>query len=102
MPTASKNGKRTTPVVLTRELTDAQRAIVEQSIPAQDDGSTGAESGLSPDHDTITKRAYELYQQEGFVDGRALDHWLEAERQVLSSRSDHNQMEIDSHNQHTA
>jgi hypothetical protein len=86
MPTQSRTGKRTTPVVLSRELTDAQQAIADQPIPSQLHESTQLESGPSPDHETITKRAYELYQQEGSIDGRALDHWLEAERQVLSPR----------------
>jgi Protein of unknown function (DUF2934) len=85
MPTQSKTGKRTTPVVLSRELTDAQQAIVDEPIPSPRHESTHPESGPSPDHETITKRAYELYQQEGCIDGRALNHWLEAERQVLSS-----------------
>lgn len=102
MPTASKNGKRTTPVVLTRELTDEQRAIAEQSTSTQADGGTGTESGLSSDHETITKRAYELYQEDGFVDGRALDHWLEAEREVLSSRYNDYKMEIGRNNGHNA
>jgi hypothetical protein len=83
MSLQSGTGKNTTPVVLTRELTDAQRAIADQPVPSQGHVNTQPEPGLSPDHETITKRAYELYQQEGCIDGRALDHWLEAERQVL-------------------
>jgi hypothetical protein len=84
MPTQSRTEKRTPPVVLSRELTDAQQAIADQPIPSQRHESAQLESGPSPNHETITKRAYELYQQEGCIDGRALDHWLEAERQVLS------------------
>lgn len=83
MSTQSRTGERTTPVVLSRELTDAQRAIADQPIPSQGHVSTQPEPRLSPDHETITKRAYELYQQDGCIDGRALDHWLEAERQLL-------------------
>lgn len=80
-PTQSRT--RITPVILSGELTDAQRAIADQPVPSQGDATTQPESRLSPDHETITKRAYELYQQEGCIDGRALDHWLEAERQIL-------------------
>jgi hypothetical protein len=32
----------------------------------------------------IAKRAHELYMDRGCRDGRALDDWLEAEREVLS------------------
>lgn len=31
----------------------------------------------------IAGRAYELYMRRGRTDGRAMDDWLEAERQVL-------------------
>lgn len=31
----------------------------------------------------IAHRAYELYEQEGCCHGHDLDHWLEAERQIL-------------------
>jgi hypothetical protein len=31
----------------------------------------------------IRRRAYELYEQRGYVDGNDLDDWLEAESEVL-------------------
>ena len=31
--------------------------------------------------EAIERRAYELWQAEGFPEGRALDHWLQAERE---------------------
>lgn len=34
-------------------------------------------------HDSITQRAYELFEQEGHAHGRALDHWLNAEKEML-------------------
>ena len=33
----------------------------------------------------IRRRAYELYQQRGRIDGFALDDWLQAEAEVLKS-----------------
>lgn len=33
-------------------------------------------------HARISKRAYALYEEHGREDDRALEHWLEAERQV--------------------
>ena len=38
-------------------------------------------------HARISERAYELYEQYGREDGHALDHWLEAERQVINQDS---------------
>ena len=34
----------------------------------------------------IRRRAYELYEQRGRVDGFALDDWLEAEREILGAQ----------------
>ncbi len=34
--------------------------------------------------DEIAKVAYELYEKSGFIDGRDLDNWLEAERIVMA------------------
>ncbi len=31
----------------------------------------------------ITQRAYELHAERGYREGRALDDWLEAEREIL-------------------
>ena len=33
-------------------------------------------------HDRIAQKAYEMYERDGKVDGRALNHWLEAEQAV--------------------
>lgn len=35
--------------------------------------------------ETIARRAYELYVQDGAQDGRDLDHWLRAERELVSA-----------------
>lgn len=40
-----------------------------------------------PFHARISERAYALYEQHGREDGHALDHWLEAERQLTDQGS---------------
>lgn len=35
-------------------------------------------------HEQIRRRAYELYEQRGRVDGHDLDDWLESESEVMS------------------
>ena len=40
-----------------------------------------------PFHARISERAYALYEQHGREDGHALDHWLEAERQLTNQGS---------------
>ena len=41
------------------------------------------EPGLDDPQACIAHRAYELYEQEGCCPGHDLDHWLQAERQIL-------------------
>jgi Protein of unknown function (DUF2934) len=45
---------------------------------------------LSPCDDLqvlIAKRAYELYRERGYQGGSALDDWLDAEREILTSQA---------------
>ena len=37
-------------------------------------------------HEQIAKRAYELFEAGGSLDGNAMDHWLEAERESLQRK----------------
>ncbi|MGH7142691.1 MAG: DUF2934 domain-containing protein [Planctomycetota bacterium] len=41
-----------------------------------------ADKGTGPSHETIAKRAYELYEESGCQNGRCLDHWLQAEQDL--------------------
>jgi hypothetical protein len=55
------------------------------------DGSTNGRSedwaeGCEPLHQRIAELAYILYERSGFQDGKDLEHWLEAERQVKAVR----------------
>jgi hypothetical protein len=54
-------------------------------------GSTNGRSedwaeGCEPLHQRIAELAYILYERSGFQDGKDLEHWLEAERQVKAVR----------------
>jgi hypothetical protein len=47
--------------------------------------STAKAQPISPDavsRDQIATRAYEIFQQEGSLHGRDLDHWLRAETEL--------------------
>jgi len=37
--------------------------------------------------DEVRQRAYELWEESGREDGRAQDHWLQAETEVLARRN---------------
>ena len=36
--------------------------------------------------ESIRRRAYELYEQRGRIEGFALDDWLQAEREILGAQ----------------
>lgn len=39
---------------------------------------------FTPDQSAIALRAWEIWQREGCPEGRALDHWLMAERELVT------------------
>jgi len=43
-------------------------------------------SYLSDIEEHIHRRAYDLYEQRGRIDGFALDDWLQAEREILGAQ----------------
>jgi hypothetical protein len=43
-------------------------------------------SNSSDIEERIRRRAYNLYEQRGRVDGFALDDWLQAEREILGAQ----------------
>jgi hypothetical protein len=45
--------------------------------------STGRQDELQ---DRVRQRAYELWEREGRPAGREYDHWLQAEREVVTTR----------------
>ena len=46
------------------------------------------QSVSSPDdlQGKISRRAYQLYEEGGWVNGHDMDHWLKAEREILKAR----------------
>ncbi len=44
--------------------------------------SSAISSVTTPTEEQLMTRAYEIWENEGHPEGRALDHWLEAHRQL--------------------
>ena len=40
----------------------------------------------TPTHDEISARAHKIYETEGRPDGKAMQHWLQAEAQLINER----------------
>ena len=57
-------------------------ATSAKTVPAAAPGPTGA---TAPTPDEIATRAYELFQQEGGIDGHDMEHWLRAEEELKST-----------------
>lgn len=55
------------------------------SPPAEQSGSAIQISKADWTHERIARRAYELYEQRGRQEGRALEDWVNAERQLVGA-----------------
>jgi hypothetical protein len=45
-------------------------------------GEGGASREMMLSNEEIAERAYQIYEREGRTDGRAMDHWLQAETEL--------------------
>ena len=69
-----------------------QRTSLQQNNPSMERGNgndntaraSGREQVFSSDE--IAERAYQIFEREGRMDGRDMDHWLQAERELRSER----------------
>lgn len=57
--------------------------VASDVISRTDVSSEPREDTRSPSEDQIRSRAYEIYIESGYEDGRATEHWLAAERELL-------------------
>ncbi|BAY11820.1 DUF2934 domain-containing protein [Calothrix sp. NIES-2098] len=42
-----------------------------------------------PDEDSIRLKAYEIWQKSGYADGKSVEHWLQAERELTGLKNLH-------------
>ena len=43
-------------------------------------------TAFRPTYDAIARRAYEMYEESGRPDGRDVEFWLKAERELITQR----------------
>ena len=73
---------------LSRTTAPRAPATSPTSAAGEQTGQTAqATRGAAADHSRIAQRAYELYEQRGRQDGRALEDWLEVERELVERRT---------------
>jgi hypothetical protein len=63
----------------TRQPADAARSISAAAM-------TPAESNYTPAPDEVARKAYFTYVNEGSQDGHEVQHWLQAEAQLIAER----------------
>jgi hypothetical protein len=73
-----------------------QRASIQQmqrNNPSLDRGNGGGNGNASASgrdqvftSEEIAERAYQIFEREGRMDGRDMDHWLQAERELRMER----------------
>ena len=64
------------------------------AAPAQNAQTSGNGNGGAPESsdteifssDEIAERAYQIFEREGRMNGRDMDHWLQAERELRMER----------------
>ena len=67
--------------------TRSKRTVVEpqfQAVPESRESNNGSAVDIQAE---IRQRAYELYQERGYVSGFEQEDWITAEREVLSRHS---------------
>lgn len=63
----------------------SSRSMAERSGAGSNARTAQAARGAAMDPSRIAQRAYQLYEQRGRQDGRALEDWLNAERQLAGA-----------------
>src|SRR5262249_15384735 len=71
----------------TRELGERADRIARDSVEiVSADGEPTMKLGSADEHETIARRAYEIYIAEGMPDGRDIEHWKRAEQELSVQR----------------
>lgn len=62
-----------------------KRASNVLTMPAAPNASeAGSRSASSPDPNDVARRAYEIYESRGRIDGYDVEDWMQAERELQS------------------
>jgi Protein of unknown function (DUF2934) len=65
----------------------SKETVSNAATPTMSAGTPQTSPNGAQAQDRIALRAYELYEQRGRQEGRALEDWVNAERQLVSAPS---------------
>jgi hypothetical protein len=70
-----------------RRATPAMPAATSHAGPGSEKTGPAEQAAwrVEVHHDRVARRAYELYEQRGRQEGRAIEDWLNAESQLLGA-----------------
>jgi hypothetical protein len=78
---ASPGRKNKKQVNSNQELSQLERSIAPEKLETKQQSTPSSTRPVTPEQ--ITKRAYEIWNERGRPSGCDLDHWVEAERELL-------------------
>jgi len=67
-------------------IQDQRPASEPQATPASNSTPSRAETNFVPSPDEVSRRAYFSYVNQGSLPGHEVQHWLEAEKQLVEER----------------
>src|SRR3954471_3530694 len=62
------------------------RGLAQPQQSGNGNGNSQHRNGISPE--AVAARAYDIYEREGRIDGRDMDHWIRAEAELRAETSD--------------
>jgi hypothetical protein len=65
---------------------DHNHKPAEAARPTSAPAMTAAESNFTPAPEEVARKAYFTYVNEGSRDGREVQHWLQAEAELIAER----------------
>jgi hypothetical protein len=74
---------------ITKDRESSQAETLEPGVPQREfrrSNNPASGAGNLFESNEIAERAYQIFEREGRIDGRDMDHWLQAERELRSER----------------
>ena len=66
--------------------TDRKTKLKGTKSMARENPKPRTSTEVRPSHEEITRRAYQIYMERGCPEGHSLEHWLEAENQLIGAQ----------------
>ena len=65
----------------------ARLGSIHDQVPGKTRKSHQPRAAVKPTHDEIAKRAYKLFSARGYIPGHEVEHWFQAEAQIMAGQA---------------